>query len=415
MIRQIARDNAILLLQYAVASLIPLLLTPHIVRVIGLAEYGKIAVILAWGSYCSIIVQYAFHMTGPKRVAQLEANDCRENIFIEITLAKVLLLTGLTLAITAITYYLDLSKTYGYIVWPLLLTPPFAAAINSVWFLQTQNRFFSVCVLAVNSAIITLALGLICISKNTAHALEISAIVSVMGFLLNGIGTFVLALFLLNHRNQEWNLKWRLKNAIKSIKEGGILFLSQFIAMLYSLSGPIVINYLVNAKQAGAYSVTERAIGALMSAALLTHTAAYPKLAQVYRSNRAQYKQILKLIFISYFFISLTLLGVGLAFIEKITLFLYAEAGEHYHYLFIFSLIWLCFGIFGPVLTGYLTVSGQSAEVWPLTLKILFVSFFIGVPAAKLFGSSGWIIALILSQGIVIITGFKHWKNLNEK
>lgn len=415
MIRQIARDNAILLVQYAVASLIPLLLMPHIVGVIGLAEYGKIAVILAWSSYGAVIVQYAFHMTGPKRMAQLEASDSRENVFIEITLAKTLLLLWLALAIAVTTYYLDLSKTYGYIIWPLLLTPPIAAAMNSVWFLQTQNKFFSVCILAVSSAIITLAVGLICIRKNNSHALEISAMIVVLGLILNSIGTFVLALPLLNRRAQTWNLKWRLKGAITSIKEGWHLFLSQFIAMLYSLSGPIVINYLVDAKQAGAYSVTERAIGAFMSAALLTHTAAYPRLALIYRNDRAQYKKLLKLILVSYFFISLLLLGVGLTLIEKITIFLYAESGEHYHQLLIFSLIWLCFGIFGPVLTGYLTVSGQSSEVWPLTLKILFSSFFIGVPAVMLFGSSGWIIALILSQGIVIITGLKHWKNINER
>jgi hypothetical protein len=67
-------------------------------------------------------------------------------------------------------------------------------------------------------------------------------------------------------------------------------------------------------------------------------------------------------------------------------------------------------GIFGTALTGYLTVSGHSREVWPLTLKILVLSVAMGVPGVFLFGSVGWLAALVLSQFLVLHTGLKHWR-----
>ena len=67
-------------------------------------------------------------------------------------------------------------------------------------------------------------------------------------------------------------------------------------------------------------------------------------------------------------------------------------------------------GVFGTALTGYLTVSGRSSEVWPLTLKVLISSVVIGVPGVFMFGGVGWLAALVISQFFVLHAGFKHWR-----
>jgi hypothetical protein len=90
--------------------------------------------------------------------------------------------------------------------------------------------------------------------------------------------------------------------------------------------------------------------------------------------------------------------------------FLYSgKSGDYYELLF-FGLAWLVLGIFGPALTGFLTVSGRSREVWPLTLKILVLSVSMGVPGVMLFGSAGWLAALVLSTFVVLHSGYKIWR-----
>ena len=72
--------------------------------------------------------------------------------------------------------------------------------------------------------------------------------------------------------------------------------------------------------------------------------------------------------------------------------------------------------VFGPVLTGYLTVSGRSHEVWQLTLKILLYSAIMGVSFVSIFGAAGWLAALVFSQILVVLpSGFKHWKREHGK
>lgn len=384
----------------------PLLLVPHIVKVIGLVEYGHLAVLMAWGSYGAVVVQYAFQLTGPKRVAHLAAGETPAGVFVDIAFAKFLLLSIVfpVLAVFAL-FSMPLESTSS-IAWVLLFATPIAAGLNSVWFLQAQGHFLSVCILSIVGSLLTLFIGFSFVKSGNHRAVDFAVVVSVCGALFIGIGTLLLAINLVKREKYEW----RITRAISAINEGRHLFISQFVSMLYSASGPIVINFLLDAKAAGAYSVTERVINALMAAALLTHTAAYPRLASSYINNRVGYWRMLKFILTGYLSVTLIIAVMAWSLREQVAGFLYGEISSDHDGLLFFGLAWLVLGIFGTVLTGYLTVSGRSREVWPLTLKILVLSVAIGVPGVILFGSVGWLAALVLSQLWVLNTGFKHWR-----
>lgn len=411
LIRQVVRANAMLLVQYAVGSLVPLLLVPHIVSVIGLAEYGHLAVLMAWAGYGAVIVQYAFQMTGPKRVVHLAAGESTASIFVDIAFAKLLLLFIVipVMAVIALVS-MPLESTSSF-AWVLLFAMPIAAGLNSVWFLHAQGYFLSVCILAIIGSLLTLFIGFIFINVGNHRAVDFAVVVSVFGAVFISIGTLLLAITSIKREKYEWNIT----RAISVLKEGWYLFISQFVSMLYSASGPIVINYLLNAKAAGAYSVTERIINALVAAVMLTHTAAYPRLALAYINNQVGYWRMLKFILVGYLSVTLIIAVLAWSLREPVVQFLYGEiSGDHYGLLF-FGLTWLVLGIFGTALTGYLTVSGRSHEVWPLTLKILVLSVAMGVPGVLLYGSVGWLVALVLSQVLVLRTGFKHWKREHGK
>lgn len=406
LIRKVAKANAILLLQYAVGSLVPLLLVPHIVRVIGLAEYGHLAVLMAWGGYGAVIVQYAFQMTGPKRVMHLAADESIASVFVDIVFAKFILLF-IVIPVMAVFALVSVpSESTSSFAWILLFAMPIAAGLNSVWFLQAQDHFLSVCILAIAGSLLTLFIGFSFVNSSNHRALDFAVVVSVFGAIFIGIGTLLLAITSIKSEKYEWNIT----RAISALKEGRHLFISQFVSMLYTASGPIVINYLLDAKAAGAYSVTERVINALMAAALLTHTAAYPRLASAYINNRVEYWRMLKFILTVYLSVTLIIAVLAWSLREPVVRFLYSEVSSDHYGLLFFGLAWLVLGIFGTALTGYLTVSGRSSEVWPLTLKILVLSVAAGVPGVFLFGSVGWMAALVLSMIVVLHTGFRHWR-----
>ncbi len=411
MIRQVVQANATLLVQYAVGSLVPLLLVPHIVKVIGLAEYGHLAVLMAWGSYGAVVVQYAFQMTGPKQLAHLAAGETPSRVFFDIAFAKLLLLS-IVFPVMAVFAYVSMPiDSTSSFAWVLLFAMPFAAGLNSVWFLQAQGHFLPVCVLAIIGSLLSLLIGFSFVNSGNHRAIDFAVVVGVFGTIFIGIGTLLLAVTSVKREKYDW----KISRAIIALREGWHLFISQFVSMLYTASGPIVINYLLNAKAAGAYSVTERVINALLAAVLLTHTAAYPRHASAYINDRVGYWRMLKFILTGYLGVTFIIAVLAWSLRELVVQFLYNEINSEHDLLLFFGLAWLVLGIFGTALTGYLTVSGRSREVWPLTLKILLFSVALGVPGVLFFGSVGWLAALVLSQLLVLKTGFKHWRREHGK
>lgn len=406
MIRQVAQANAMLIVQYAVGSLIPLLLVPHIVKVIGLVEYGHLAVLMAWGTYAATVIQYAFQMTGPKRLATLDIGETPASVFIDIAFAKLLLLFLIVPLLIFFSIFFMSQESASSFAWVLVFAMPIAVGLNSVWFLQAKGYFLEVCVIAILGSMITLFIGFAYINSNNNHAIDFVVLATVFSSIFTGIGTLLLAISLIKREIYEW----KLTRAISAMRDGWHLFISQFVSMLYSTSGVLVINYLLDSKAAGAYSVTERVINALLAGALLTHTAAYPRLALAYVNNRTYYWKILKLILMIYLVVTSIIASLVWSFRELVMKFLYNDINNDNEFLLFFGLLWLVLGIFGTTLTGYLTVSGRTREVWPLTLKILFVSVAVGIPGVLISGGAGWLAALVLSQLLVLQTGFKHWR-----
>jgi len=405
MIRRVVSANAILLLQHAVGSLVPLLLLPHIVRSIGLAEYGHLAVALAWGAYGAVIVQYAFQLTGPRRVAQISSGETPGTIFAEIFSAKLMLLLGvLLLALIMGLIFANHSSTWAERI--PVLSLPIAASLNSTWFLQSQGRFAWVCTAAVIGSATTLAFGFSFVTDGDVHSKTMAAVAIVMGPLIIGGTTLVFAVQSIFYRDIHWQ-SIRPSNALK---EGLPLFGSQFVSAIYMLSGPIVIEFFIGAQAAGAYSAVERLINAIVSASLLTHVAAYPSLAAAYSKDRNNYWRMMRFVLTGYLAVTGIIVVIAWTLRDSIVSFLLGSTAEGHSALIAWGLAWMMLSVFGTALTGYLTVSGRSDIVMSLTLKILTSAVALGVPAVLFFGSAGWMAAMVLSQFQVLHTGYRFWR-----
>src|ERR1041385_1893127 len=89
--RRFAINNAVLLIQYGVSAMVSVLLVPHIVREIGLAQFGKLALALSIATYGALTVQYAFQLTGPRRLMQLSPGERIGDVVSRVFSAKLVL------------------------------------------------------------------------------------------------------------------------------------------------------------------------------------------------------------------------------------------------------------------------------------------------------------------------------------
>lgn len=408
MIRQVLLGNVILAVQYAAGGLIPIILIPHIVRSIGLSAYGDLAVALGWASYGAVVVQYAFQFTGPKRLTQLRPGETARGVFMDIASAKVLLLVP-AIASMGIVASTVLAGPNARAQWILLLMLPIGAALHTGWHLQTSGKFLWVCIISIAGACAALSIGFIFVHGSGASSVIGASMALGAGPLLAGAATLLVSLLIL----RDERAMPRNTSPLRALHEGWPLFVSQFTSALYSASGPLIIRYASGAEAAGAYSTVERIVNAVVGACLLTHMAAYPRLAALYGSNRAGYRRLMRFVVVAYLVCAL-LITVGAA-LARHSLIRYLFGGVRPHEvdtLLGWALAWLMIGVFGPALTGYLTVSGQQSQVWPLTVKVLCTAMVIGLPGAFVFGAWAWMAALVLSQIPVLVAIARAWRTV---
>ncbi|HEU0199646.1 MAG TPA: oligosaccharide flippase family protein [Burkholderiaceae bacterium] len=406
MLKRLLIDNALLALQYATSALVPLLLIPYFIHVLGAAQYGAIAIAVAVLSYASVVVQYAFHLTGPAELAaRAQAGTgvrANKEVFLDIALARLLLLAGVIAvgAAAALVFFFvaDQGKVERHGHWWVLLGLPIGAALHSGWYLQATGRLLALSATSIVAAGCTLAVGFLLVDRQSASAHVWAAAALALGPLLAGCATFVHAAMI--HAGEPG--KASLARALEAIRQGRSIFLSQFIAALYTLAGPLVVGSTAGQRAAGLYSGVERIANALQTAFGLTHTAAYPRLAALYRTARSEYLRLVRAV-LAIYLLGVLGLGVLLAFhFERVSILLLAEANTETVRLLGCAWLWLALGIFGPLVTGYLTVSDARREILPLTWRVLLVSLPAGFLAATLFGSPGWLAALVAGQLLVV-------------
>jgi O-antigen/teichoic acid export membrane protein len=402
MLRRLLADNVLLALQYAAGVLVPLALIPHFVKTLGAAEYGRIAIAVAALSYASIVVQYAFHLTGPADLAARSTAVGRKALFLDIALARIVLLAGILAVAASSLLIAPLAATTSEgsrtLHWWLLLALPVGAAFNAGWYLQCTGRLAALSAISIAAAALTLLVGFIFVRGSDPDATLWAAGALGLGPLVTGLGTFVWAATTLPRERA--TTSWQ--RAIRTLSSGREIFLSQFVAAGYTLAGPIVVGVVVGERSAGLYSAVERIANALQTALGLTHVAAYPRLAALYRKARTDYLRLVQMV-LGVNTLAVGALGVLLwLMVDAVSAFVFGEVSTESRWLLALAWLWLAVSVVGPPITGYLTISGSRSEILSLTWRVLLVSLPAGTVGAVVFASPGWLAGLIAGQCLVL-------------
>ena len=357
MFRNLVKNSSLLLMQYAVSSLVPLLLVPHVVRTIGVDAFGHLAVALAWGMYAAVTVQYGFQLTGPALVAAELDKRNSSQVFAELTTAK-LVLFGAVSSVWAIAYLACSSLASSWATWLIVLVLPVAAVANSAWYLQARGHFMIASIASVAGALTALSLGIWLVDINNPRAMEAAAVALTAGPVVTAFLTVAFSLVVMDI--SAWPR--RPIAPLRAIAKGWPLFSSQIAASLYMLSGPIVIGVLANERSAGQYATVERFINGIAGACLLTHVAAYPRLAELFVRDRIAYRRLLRIVVGCYLCMTSCIAVMAWTFRDKLLHFMFGVVPQGVSTLLAWALGWLVAGIFGAALTGYLVVRARVVD-----------------------------------------------------
>ncbi|MGC8342657.1 oligosaccharide flippase family protein [Pantoea ananatis] len=386
--KKIVFDNFFLAIQFFFGGLTVFYVSPMIIKIIGVYDYGKLSVFLSLVTYMSVIIQYSFNMTGPKLIA--ENSDKKEYFFNIILSAKGVLFLLVTLIF--LVYFFTSQEKYS-LVYLLFLVMPFSWVLNSAWFLQYNGNFLISSVCSILGSLATFILAYFFLEKNDGYAIAIMCLVSSAA--INGLLTFISSVRHLD--------KIKILKPFVVIKDGRDIFISQMISALYTMSGVLIVSYFYGSAQSGIYAAIERFMNLFISLGILTHVAAYPKLTVIFNNDFKKYKSTVLFVVGVYTLFSFCIL-LGLLFFEtQIENYIFGSQYEGAYKVLYSAAFYIFLGIYGPVITGYLNLINKSGKIIKINILIAIVSMFLGGFFLKFLGTEGWLLGLGLAQIINLI------------
>jgi len=263
--------------------LVPLIVFPYLVRVLGIDGFGLYSFIFAVTMYGVMLSDYGFDLSATRLVSLHTNNTSKLNeIFSTVMVIKagisflyLLLLSFLIFFVDkfskdASMYFISFGLVIGQVLFP-------------IWFFQGMEKMRYITILnALAKFIFTILIFIFVHNPEDVYLV----------LLFNALGAIVAGSIALYIAVRDFNISFFIPSweTIKSyLKDGWYIFTSRVAVELYITSNVIILGFFANNAIVGYYSIVEkivRAIGSMLEP--LTRTV-FPYLAKVYEESKEMF------------------------------------------------------------------------------------------------------------------------------
>jgi len=244
------RNNVIFLTLLQVANyLSPLLLIPYLLRALGSAEYGTIAIILGMVQACYIITEFGFSQSATAKIAQ-KANKIKYVSLINgaVVAIKLMICTLCSIAVCIAIYY----QGYGGIdVLISVIAIIFFQALQPIWFFNGIEKMGSISIFLIASKIFYCCLTVLLVS--ITHKYQ-SAIYSMAVSSFVGLAISLCFLYKTPYRIIYCGLKGIKEEFLYSLQ----FFWARGAVTLYTSLCVVFVGGFAGVQQASLFSVCEQ-------------------------------------------------------------------------------------------------------------------------------------------------------------
>lgn len=262
-------------------ALLPLILVPYLVRVLGPGKFGLIAFAQAFIEYFVLLTDYGFNLSAT-RAAAMHRNDPQRLalLFASVTLIKLAFfaLGGLVLAAVLV-----LIPRFGA-DWPLyavIYLSVLSSVLFPVWLYQGLERMRPIMAVTVLARALVVA-GVLGLVHGPGDYLTAAA--------LQAAGPVVAGILALAFLGRVLRVGWRWPQAEQlraTLADGWHVFLSTAAISLYTSSNVFILGLLTNLVVVGYFSAAEKVVKAFQDAIGPVSQSVYPHIAGLRASSRA--------------------------------------------------------------------------------------------------------------------------------
>lgn len=392
---RLSSKAVLLALHYGALGLVPLAITPVLLRILGSEAFADIAVAATLASYGSALAQFGFYVKGPAALAAC-ADGSERHDYLCFTIRVRLILFILAALVLGGIYLLSGRGALGWHVLLFLLLP-MAFAVNSTWFLAFRESFGTIAVLAL--AGVAVAAGCTALAWVTEGQTRIlGAILALIApHLVVGWGSYLCA------GSCRIRTAWNWPRVAAVFRDGLPVFLSQLAILGYMSSGTVVVNWLHPPEYGAAYALLEKVYNAAGVFLMLGYSAAYPKLAELYANGGAGYGKLVRHILAVYVACSVVVVLGGELLAPWVLPPVYGEqtAGILREGMLFFG-PWLICSCALPMVTGHFVITRRDRVALVISVGAFAVTLLVG-GVASVWGAFYWVAGMIAAQVVPLV------------
>lgn len=271
------RTGAVQALNY----LVPLLIIPYIVRILGKENFGLIAVSQAFAAYFLLVVNYSFNLSATRDL--VAAGDQKERVnqlFNEVFQTKIFLFALCTVVFITIVFSIRQFHRYAFLHCLLFLSN-FGWVLYQSWFFQGQ-RIFRVAIFFNVISKIILGAGVFLFLRQPQDYILYAALILTSQLLLG-----IISLVYLVRRYSLRFFQFRFSSVRRQLKSGASIFYSNVFINFSTTSNLFLLSFFGSLQSIANYAAGSKIIGIVVSVVITSFTlTAYPYVAKKMLQNK---------------------------------------------------------------------------------------------------------------------------------
>lgn len=395
-----AKDTLWLIGLQGVNYLVPLLVWPYLMVVLGATQFGVFSFGIALAQYLMILVDFGFNLTATKQIALAQGKAKETNRVFTVTLVAKIILLLFSAAIVLLVSILPMYAGYRNIVWITWLMVV-GNVFSFLWLFQGVGKIRLASI--VNAALKLIILPLTFLFVKTSSDAHIAAWIQVSVFLFTALIMCLLTKIL--HLAEVTRVN--IEDVQEQFRNSWSIFLSNAATSTYIALFIVILAYFVPADEVGRYAAVEKIMRCTCYVIWLPVSQAYfPRISRLSTENRAEGKRLVRLLTWGIIGI-LGALGLMLAWgIEPLTNLLGKDYKGIESIAFIMAFIPMLIGVGG--VQGQMGLIAMGAEKEKRLFRNIYliaglISLISVLILSYLWGAEGAALALLITEGFVCV------------
>lgn len=254
--------------------ILPIIVLPYLVSVVGLAKYGSVALAQSFVFYWIMFADYGFNLSTTREIALFKDDKKRISEIVSSTLfAKSILcliaLVGFVLLINTIPMFFQ-NKNLYYFGFMMVV----GQSLIPVWFFQGIEQMKFITYINLGSKAIQTVLIFLLVKQPSDYVYVL--LFYGIGSLIGGVGAVWL---MVSRFAVKLTLPSRV-NIMHELKKGWYIFLSHFSINIYTNSNIFILGFFANEVIIGYYSIADKVVAIARQLLMIFFQATYPTICK---------------------------------------------------------------------------------------------------------------------------------------